>query len=65
MICQDCGQQDATVLYTQIISGGADGLQKTMLHLCHACAERREAGDLSIEVGITAAPAEEAPAKTN
>lgn len=60
MTCQDCGQQDATVLYTQIISGGTEGLQKTVLHLCRVCAEKREAGGLSIEIGITATPAEEA-----
>jgi protein arginine kinase activator len=59
MICQDCGQQDATVVYTQIVSSESEGLQKTVFHLCRACAERREVGGLSIEVGITTVPTKE------
>lgn len=36
MICQDCKQQPAAVHLTQITNG-----QKTELHLCMACANRR------------------------
>ncbi|MBI4530201.1 MAG: UvrB/UvrC motif-containing protein [Candidatus Latescibacteria bacterium] len=61
MICQDCGQQDATVVYTQIVSSGSEGLQKTVFHLCRMCAERREVGGLSIEIGMTTAPTQESP----
>ncbi|MBR1969567.1 MAG: UvrB/UvrC motif-containing protein [Clostridia bacterium] len=33
MLCEKCGKNNATVLYTQIING-----QKSTLHICSACA---------------------------
>lgn len=33
MLCEKCGKNNATVLYTQIING-----QKSKLHICSACA---------------------------
>lgn len=33
MLCEKCGKNNATVMYTQIING-----QKSTLHICSACA---------------------------
>jgi protein arginine kinase activator len=44
MLCQDCGQRVATVVYTEVSEG-----TRTVLHLCRHCVEQRgiQAPDLS------------------
>ncbi len=36
MLCQDCGQRVATVIYTEVREG-----RKEVLHLCQGCVEKR------------------------
>jgi protein arginine kinase activator len=44
MICQECGQETATVHITKIING-----RKTELHLCRRCAQAHDELDISFE----------------
>lgn len=65
MVCEKCGEQEATVVFTQIVSHSDEGFRKTVFHLCKACAHLKEADGLTIEIGISAvscpAPPEECP----
>ena len=44
MVCQECGQETATVHITKIING-----RKTELHLCRRCAQAHDELDISFE----------------
>ncbi len=56
MLCEDCKTNEATVPFIQIV-----GHQKTVHHLCAACAEKRSGGATSVTVTLSgvAAPEEE------
>lgn len=44
MVCQECGQETATVHITKIVNG-----RKTELHLCRRCAQAHDELDFSFE----------------
>lgn len=48
MLCENCGNNEANVKYTQIVNGN-----KKVMHLCDKCAEEMGVGNFSMKMPIS------------
>ncbi|MDA0746354.1 MAG: UvrB/UvrC motif-containing protein, partial [bacterium] len=51
MRCEDCGEREAAVLFTEIA-----GKQKAVCHLCKVCADKRSGADDGMTISVDAIP---------